>query len=215
MKYRLVVFDLDGTLSDSLPWFLSIVNSVAEKHRFRTVAPGDIEMLRGQGSREIVKLLKVPAWRLPLIARDVRRLKARSLHQIPLFAGVDAMLRSLSERAIIRAVVSSDSEDNARRALGPCARYISHFACGASLFGKAAKYKKVLKRTGIPPSEALAIGDEVRDGEAAHKAGMDFGAVTWGYATAEALQKLQPAFVFASMEQIAAALATSARRHAH
>jgi phosphoglycolate phosphatase len=206
MKYRLVVFDLDGTLSDSLPWFMSIASSVAEKHRFRAVAGNELEMLRGKGSREIVKHLQVPAWRLPFIARDLRRLKARALHEIPLFAGVDAMLRGLSEKGIVRAVVSSDSEDNARRALGSCARYISHFACGASLFGKAAKHKKVLKRTGIPPSKALAIGDEVRDGEAAQKAGMDFGAVTWGYAKAEALQKLQPAFVFASMEQIATEL---------
>jgi phosphoglycolate phosphatase len=204
MKYRLVVFDIDGTLSDSLPWFRSIVNSVAAKYRFRAIGDDEIEMLRGKGSREIISFLQVPAWKLPLIARDMRKLKARSLDQIPLFPGVEPMLRRLSARGIVNAIVSSDSEANARRALGSCAGSISHFACGASLFGKAAKLRKVLARTGIPASQALAIGDEVRDGEAAHAVGMDFGAVTWGYAKVEALQRLRPAFVFGSIEEIAA-----------
>ena len=32
-KYKLAIFDLDGTLSDSFPWFLRVVNSIADKHR--------------------------------------------------------------------------------------------------------------------------------------------------------------------------------------
>ena len=56
------------------------------------------------------------------------------------------------------------------------------------MFGKAAKFRKVLKRTGIAADDAIAIGDEVRDGEAAAQAGIDFGAVSWGYASPEALQ---------------------------
>jgi phosphoglycolate phosphatase-like HAD superfamily hydrolase len=36
-KYKLAIFDLDGTLSDSLPWFLRVVNSIADKHRFRRI----------------------------------------------------------------------------------------------------------------------------------------------------------------------------------
>ena len=206
MKYRLVIFDLDGTLSDSFPWFLGVVNSVAAKYGFRPIRDDEVDMLRGKGSREIIKLLDVPAWKLPFIASDMRKRKARSLDQIQLFPGVDEMLRRLSEQQVVRAMVSSDSEDNARRALGPCARYISHFACGASMFGKAAKFKRVLKRTGIPASQALAIGDEMRDAEAAHKAGVDFGAVTWGYANPDALRRLQPALVFDRIEDIAGGL---------
>ena len=50
------------------------------------------------------------------------------------------------------------------------------------MFGKAANYKAILKRTGICAADAISIGDEVRDGEAAGQAGIDFGAVSWGYA---------------------------------
>lgn len=201
-KYKLVIFDLDGTLLDSFPWFLSVVNDVAETHGFRRVAPDEVEAMRGKGSRELVEFLEVPFWKIPTIARDMRRMKTERLKDIPLFVGVDRMLRHFSEAGVVTAMVSSDHEENVRAALGDATQYIAHFACGASLFGKAVKYKAVLRRTGIPASDAISIGDEVRDGEAAQKAGIAFGAVSWGYATPAALAKTSPALTFASIDDI-------------
>lgn len=201
-RYRLVIFDLDGTLADSFPWFLGVVNDVAQRHGFRGIAPHEVEELRGKGSREIVRHLEVPFWKIPAIARDMRRMKTKSLNDIALFPGVDAMLRRFAEAGVVTAMVSSDSEDNVRVSLGDAVRHVAQFACGASLFGKAAKFKAVLRRTGIPASDAICIGDEVRDGEAAHKAGIAFGAVRWGYATPDALAKVSPALMFSSIDDI-------------
>jgi phosphoglycolate phosphatase len=142
-------------------------------------------------------------WRIPVIAADMRRLKSQSIDAIPLFAGVAPMLQELSRRGVVLAVVSSDSESNVRRALGKQAAPIFYFACGASLFGKAAKFKAVLKRTGIAAADAICIGDEVRDGEAARQVGIDFGAVCWGYAKPEALQQVSPVLLFDSVADIA------------
>jgi phosphoglycolate phosphatase len=163
MRYRLVIFDLDGTLSDSFPWFLTVVNSFAEKHGFRRIEDHEIETLRGQSAREIITSLQVPYWKLPVIGADMRRLKAQHMHEIPLFAGVPQMLRDLAAKGVTLAIVSSDNEANARAALGAHAALIHHYDCGASLFGKAAKYKRVLKAAGIAARDALSIGDEVRD----------------------------------------------------
>src|ERR1700687_2813788 len=179
-KYKLAIFDLDGTLSDSLPWFRRVVNSIADKHGFKRIEDQDVVMLRGKSyraiiryftvpdrekpSQEIIRYHQVPIRRMPAIARDMRRLKSESIHAIPLFAGVDVMLGELSQLGVTLAVVSSDSESNVRKALGKNADLISQFACGASLFGKAVKYKAVLKRTGIAAADAICIGDEVRDG---------------------------------------------------
>lgn len=201
-RYKLAIFDLDGTLSDSLPWFRRVVNSFADKHRFRRIEDGDVEMLRGKSSREIIAHLEVPIWRMPLIAADMRRLKSQHIDTIPLFAGVGPMLQELSQSGVVLAMVSSDSESNVRRALRDHATLISQFACGASMFGKAAKFRAVLKRTGIAVDDAIAIGDEVRDGEAAAQAGIDFGAVSWGYARPEALRALAPVLVFDSVADI-------------
>ncbi len=202
-RYKLAIFDLDGTLSDSLPWFRQVVNSVADKHRFKRIEDGDVEMLRGKSAREIMLHLRIPMWRMPLIARDMRRLKRERGDAIPLFAGVDLMLQELSRLGVTLAMVSSDSENNVRTALGKNAELMSEFACGASLFGKAAKFTAVLKRTGIPAADAICIGDEVRDGEAARQAGIDFGAVSWGFASTEALRNTSPAMVFDSVAAVA------------
>ena len=202
MRYRLVIFDLDGTLSDSFPWFLTVVNSFAARHGFRRVEDHEIETLRGKSSREIVASLQVPYWKLPAIGADMRRLKARHMSEIPLFAGVPEMLRQLSDKGVALALVSSDNEANARAALGAHASLIRHYDCGASMFGKASKYKRVLKQAGVAARDALSIGDEVRDAEAAGKAGIDFAAVSWGYARVEALRKHSPVAVFERVADI-------------
>ena len=203
--YKLIVFDLDGTLSDSFPWFLSVVASVADKHRFKRI--DDVEAMRGKTSREIIKELNVPLWRLPWIARDMRKLKSQSLHMIPLFAGVPEMLEALTQQGLALAMVSSDSEANVRQALGPAAALPVYFACGASLFGKARKFKQVMTAACMPAEATLAIGDEVRDAEAAEAAGIDFAGVAWGYAAVDALAKTEPVTVFAAVSEIPAWLA--------
>ena len=131
----------------------------------------------------------------------MRKLKKSA--PIGLFDGVDRMLRGLSAGGLTLAVVSSDAEDNVRATLGPeLAALTAHYGCGASLFGKAAKFKSVLRRSGYAAAETITIGDELRDLEAARSAGIAFGAVTWGYTRPEALRAHRPDEMFNSVEEI-------------
>jgi phosphoglycolate phosphatase len=211
MPYALAIFDLDGTLADSFPWFLRTINDVADRFGFRRVADGDVEMLRQASTREILAHLDVPLWKLPAIARHMRRLKAEAAAEISLFAGTDAMLQALAEGGVQLALVTSDSEANAREKLGPAAALFAHFDCSASLFGKTAKFRRVVRRASVAPDRAIAIGDEVRDIEAARAAGIACGAVSWGYAAEAALRAQQPDHVFERMDEIAATLCRSRR----
>ncbi|TWA97013.1 HAD-IA family hydrolase [Bradyrhizobium stylosanthis] len=206
MPYSLVIFDLDGTLADSFPWFLRTINDVADRFGFRRVADEDIEPLRHASSRDILTRLEVPLWKLPAIARHARRLKAEAAAEISLFAGVETMLRTLAENGVQLALVTSDSEANAREKLGPAAALFSHFDCSASLFGKAAKFRRVIRCAGVDPAQVIAIGDEVRDIEAARAAGIACGAVCWGYAAPAALRALAPDHMFGHIRDIAETL---------
>ena len=138
----------------------------------------------------------VPPWRLPALTRDLRALKAAAAGTIPLFPGVPAMLRSLAEGGAALAIASSDSEASIRHTLGPDAAVVGWVAGGASLFGKPARLRQVLRAAGVPAAAAIYVGDETRDAEAAAQVGVEFGAVTWGYAAAEALLARRPARVF-------------------
>jgi phosphoglycolate phosphatase len=203
MPYSLAIFDLDGTLADSFPWFLRTINDVADRFGFRRVRDEDVEALRHASTREILSRLEVPLWKLPAIARHARRLKGEAAAEIPLFPGVEAMLRTLADDGVQLALVSSDSEANARRKLDGTAALFSHFDCAASVFGKPAKFRRVIRSAGVARADVISIGDEVRDIEAARAVGIACGAVGWGYAAPAALRALAPDHMFAQMDEIA------------
>jgi phosphoglycolate phosphatase len=207
LTYRLVIFDFDGTLVDTFPWFVRVMNTVADRFGFKRIEEHEVERLRGHSAREIIKHLDVPNWKLPLIARHMRALAAQDVEAVRLFDGVGPMLRQLSDAKVKIAIVSSNSEHNIRRALGPeVAPMVNHYACGASLFGKPAKFRKVLRESGIARRQAICVGDEIRDHEAAKRAGLAFGAVAWGFTSAEALKAQSPAEMFFTPAEIVSRL---------
>ena len=206
MRHRLVLFDFDGTLADSLDWFLGIFDQVADHFGYRRLAPGDRERLRGLDTHAILRHLDVPAWKLPLIARHLRALAARDIAKIRLFPGVATMLSALNAGGLQMAVVSSNSERNVRSVLGPAASHVTHYACGANLFGKASKVRSVLRATRADPRATILVGDEARDVEAAEATGIDSAAVAWGYADPAFLRSLSPTLFFERVEEIAPAL---------
>jgi phosphoglycolate phosphatase len=206
MSHRLALFDFDGTLADSQDWFLGIFDQVADRFGYRRLAPGDRERLRGLDTKAILHDLGVPTWRLPMIAKHVRELAARDIDRIRLFPGAADMLAELKSGGVLAAVVSSNDEGNVRHVLGPAAVHVAHFACGASLFGKASKIRGVLKAMRADAGSAILVGDETRDAAAARDVGIDIGLVAWGYADPDFLRSLSPTMFFERMDEIAPAL---------
>ena len=206
--FPLVVFDFDGTLADSAEWFIRSLNGVARRYGFREASAEEIEALRGAPTREVLRRLRVPMWRLPAIARHMRGLARRDASAIRLFPGVEELLAALDAAGVQTAIVSSNAEDTVRRILGDQAsQRIHRFACGASLFGKAAKIRGLIRSSGLAASRVLCIGDETRDVEAAHASGARAGAVAWGYARPEALERALPDFLVHSIHDLRESLA--------
>lgn len=213
MKYKLVVFDFDGTLADSFPWFFHTFNGLADKYRFRRIEAHELDRLRGLGGRELIAHLQLPLWKVPLLTVDMRQRMTEQAPAIPLFDGVERMLESLHAHGIEIAVLSSNSKENVRRILGQRnAGLVRYFECGAAVFGKAARFRRLLRRTRVDPQQVLCVGDEIRDAQAAAAAGLPFAGVAWGYTRPEVLAAYCTRPLFASVDQIADALC--ARRRA-
>lgn len=203
MKYRLVIFDFDGTLADSLPWATNIINNLAEKFQFRPVHNSEHTLLRNYDAAKLFKHLGLPLWKIPLIGNHVRKLMAENIAEVPLFDGVAALLRNLSQQKVYLAIVSSNSIENVQRILGAeLATLIDHFECGVTLFGKGQKLRKVLHKSRIHPDDAIYIGDEIRDIDAANHVGISSGAVSWGYNSVESLITHHPTRLFHSIAEI-------------
>jgi len=201
-RYRLAIFDFDGTLADSLDWFRASFHDVIARFDLTPITAEELEAMRGLSAREIMARLNVSMWQLPAIVSDMRKRKLAAASETSLFAGIPAMLSDLQRQGIKTAIVSSDSEASVRQVLGPTTAQITRFDCGAAVFGKHRKFRRVARKLGAKPSETICIGDEIRDIEAAKAASMDSGAVAWGYALPSALQAAGPTHLFNSVEEM-------------
>jgi phosphoglycolate phosphatase len=206
VRYRLVIFDFDGTLADSFPWFASVLNDVADRYRFRRVEEHEVAHLRTLGARQIMAHVGLAAWKVPIVANHLRGLAARDGHAIPLFPGVASFLSRLAAAGATVAIVSSNSEALVRRVLGPAAAAVHHYDCGASMFGKRRHLRRILERAGVDRAAAIYVGDELRDLDAARALHLDFGAVAWGYTNARTLAAAAPSALFADVDDLAARL---------
>jgi phosphoglycolate phosphatase len=209
---KLAIFDSDGTLADTLPWMRGIFNELAHAHGFRPVEPSEYERLRDLQGAALLGELGLPLWKLPEVVSDLRRRMAEHTGTLSLFPGIHEVLTRLAAGGVQLAIVSSNSRENVERILGrDNGRLIAYFGCGVSLFGKADKLRQAIRQCSVSSSEAIYIGDEVRDAKAAAKAGIAFGAVTWGQHREEVLRAQHPAEIFANVQEIADKLLKSPR----
>ena len=190
-RKRVVIFDFDGTLADSIDWFFSVVNEVARRYNFKETTHEQRDQLRHKSPLEILAALEIPKWKLPAIARHMRALTAQNIDQIKLFGWVGDLLLELKSNGITIALVSSNSASNIQLVLGPYAPLVDHYETGSSLFGKSAKFKRVLKTLNVQAGEAVSVGDEVRDVDAARSAGIVSIGVAWGASHGDALVAAQ------------------------
>ena len=201
--YKLAIFDFDGTLGDTMGWFLDTSDAMADRFGYLKIDRSKLETLRHMSARDLMKLQKLPALKMPMIAAHFHKLMAQDAGSIRMFDGAPEVLRGLHAAGVKLAVVSSNTEANIRVVLGPeLSALVSQFACGATVFGKASKFKRVLKTLGVAPAEAISIGDEIRDLDAAREVGLATAVVCWGYTAPQALRAQNPDHVFEQMGDI-------------
>ncbi|HEY0839686.1 MAG TPA: HAD hydrolase-like protein, partial [Vulgatibacter sp.] len=156
--YRLAIFDFDGTLADTMEQFGTFVNRAADRFGFPRLDDAQLESLRDADAKEIVKRLRIPFWQVPRIARYMRSLGASE--PIRLFGEAADLLYTLRDAGVRITIVSSNAEANIRRALGePLVGLVERFECGVSLYGKASRIRRVVRKARVPSEHAIYVGD--------------------------------------------------------
>ena len=118
------------------------------------------------------------------------------MESVDLFDGLHEVIKKLAEDHTLY-VVSSNSMGIITAFLKrhKINQYFTRVYGNVGLFSKAQAIKKVMKREGFNVRNAVYIGDEVRDIEAAKKIHMPIISVTWGYNGSKVLNKYEPNFV--------------------
>jgi phosphoglycolate phosphatase len=209
MRYRLIVWDFDGTLADTLALALATYNALAARHGFVRIE--DVAAVRGLSARAFLRRHGIRLVQVPLLLKQYHAATRSQMGSVRLFEGVPDLLRSLKAAGCLLGVLSSNSAEN----IGACLRVngvadLFAFVVGyPRLFGKARALRRLLRRQALAPQQVLYVGDEERDVQAARQAGVDAAAVTWGFHPTERLAQQAPTFLWSCPSDVLPALRTS------
>ena len=189
-RVRAVLFDLDGTLADTAPDLGGAVNRLRAR---RDLPPLPVATLRPVASSGARGMLGVgfgmkpgepgyDALRDEFLAEYEAALDVDSR----LFEGVADCLAALHSRGLRWGIVTNKAS-----------RFTAPVVAGLGLAAKAAvviagdttphakphpaPLLEACARLGIAPADAVYVGDDLRDIQAAHAAGMPAIAAGWGY----------------------------------
>jgi phosphoglycolate phosphatase len=215
-RYRLVVFDWDGTLADSTTMIAESIRSACADVGCAVPALDDARYVIGLGLADSLRHVApdlAPGRYVELAARYRHHYLARDAG-IPLFDGARAMLDELATAGFRLAVATGKTRVGLDRALahhGLAARFhVTRCADEGRPKPHPDMLVALMAATGAAPHETLMIGDTTHDLDLARNAGADGIAVTYGAHDHAGLAARAPLALLESVAALRAWLAAHA-----
>ena len=201
MPKRLVIFDLDGTLIDSLEDLGAAVNHALSLRGLPLHTRGEYRRMVGHGVRNLVeKALEASVGTGPFPSEEVDAALADfkeyysahiDVHTRP-YPGIPELLADLQAAGVRLAVASNKFQEGTERLIRSLFPDIQFVAILGNRPGYPLKpapeiVQEVLRKADIGPSDAVMVGDSPTDMRTAANGGIEGLAVTWGYRTADEL----------------------------
>ena len=192
MKYRLVLFDLDGTLLDTLEDLSAAVNHALEKRGLPGHSTAEYMKMVGHGIRNLVTQalpaeMQADAGLIDSALADFKAYYTAHIdvHTHP-YPGMQEVVRRLHEAGVQWAVASNKFQEGAEYLVRKFFPGIPFAAVLGNRPGFPLKpdpeiVGEVLRKSGVSPEEAVLVGDSPTDMKTAANGGIDAIAVTWGY----------------------------------
>lgn len=205
---RLIVYDLDGTLVDTLEDIAASANYMLRSLQAPPVVNADIKGYVGRGVRELVRAC-LKSDDEEHIARGVQVYRAyyaqHLLDHSRLYPGVREVLQHFSGRLQVVLTNKPDPfSTHLLRALG-LARHFAQIIAGNGEFPRKPDPSAILallKVHGVAPADALIIGDSPIDIQTGRGAGVMTVAVTQGLTDADALRQAEPDVLVADFPEL-------------
>ena len=210
MKYKAILFDMDGVLIDSE--FLmrhSAIQALAEwgiqaKHE-------DFREFTGMGEDKFVggvaeKYGHTYTFDMKERAYDYFGQQVKDMAYVP--AGVKEMLMALHEKGLVMAVCSAADLRKVRyniQAIGVDESIFSALVTGSDVERKKPFpdiYLKGAELIGMDPKDCLVVEDAVSGVKAAHAAGMDAAAVPTTFSKEELKERVNPEYILNEIKEL-------------
>jgi phosphoglycolate phosphatase len=200
LRFDLVLFDLDGTLVDSLPDIAGALNHALAN---AGLAPLSLDVVRGLVGEGVGRLVEKALVVQQATDRDAAALTRevvaiyteRPCVHTRLYTGVEATLAELRRRGVRLAVLTNKIGDVARALLAEL--HLTFDAIVGDGDGHGRKpapdaAHALFTRFGVSPGRALMVGDGLPDLAMARAAGCPVAAAAWGYTDRAALEAQRP-----------------------
>ena len=192
MRYKLAIFDLDGTVLNTIGGLTHAVNAALAMNGLPGKTRDEVQAMIGNGTRKLIEraLSEVPDGILLLekVYADYNKFYVEncSYDTYP-YDGIEDMLKTLNNAGIKCAVVTNKPDIPAKKLIQE-----NFGSLIAETHGNVPEVPvkpdptfvyETMKNLGVKPSEAVYIGDSDVDIRTGKNAGIDYISVDWGFRT--------------------------------
>lgn len=197
MTTKVIIFDFDGTIADTVDALVSVANRLAADFGYIQITSEELSILRNLTSREIIKYSGISIFKIPFLVKKVKSELKNKIPELKPIAGMQEALVELRNQGHRLGIITSNSQDNVAEFLkiNNLDNLFEFVYSGVTIFGKTTIINNLLRQKQIKTQEVIYVGDETRDIEASKKANIKVVAVTWGFNSPEALAKQKPNFL--------------------
>ena len=203
--FKAVIFDLDGTLLDTIDDLAASMNYALAAHGFPTHERSHHERAIGNGLRKYAERC-IPKDNIcdsfldEFVKTVATHYRKNSTVKTVMYDGIRELLEFLKEENIFINILSNKRDDFVKE-LNDYYFKDFNFKCaygeipGGPKKPDPAMAQKIADECGVSASEVLFIGDSIYDVQTGKNAGMKTIAVTWGYQPKSLLKDEYPDFM--------------------
>lgn len=188
-EIRAVVFDLDGTLLDTLEDLTDAVNIALRRNHMPTRTLAEVRSFLGNGMQVLIEKAVIDGRENPFYQKTYEEFRdyydKHCQEKTDIYPGVRLLLDELRYRGIQMAIVSNKADPDVKKLSDKYFSDYIHTAIGETpdIARKPAPdtVLEALAELKIPAGQAVYVGDSEVDIHTADNAGLQCISVTWGF----------------------------------
>lgn len=190
---KIIIFDFDGTLANTLMINLQIVKNLGLNHG-REITEPMVEEFKNVSASDFLRENGISKIKLYFHFRKIKKELGKRMDEVDIFPGIKEEIGKMHKAGFRLGILSSNDKKNIEAFLKKyeLEGFFDFIYTERNIFGKDTKLKFMMKLFRLRPEDVVYIGDEVRDIEAAKRAGIKNIAVAWGYNSPKILEAATP-----------------------